>query len=768
MSNSATLQADLWDDPQVWQQYSQSGPVPSEKGPVWESQLVIEGMHCATCAFTIEDALRALPGVKSVMVNAATHRAKITWAESEVKPSVWLKAIQGAGYQAMPAQDHSLREWRLLETRRMLWRLLVAAFCMMQVMMYAAPAYFTQPGEIAANTLQLLRWASWVLTLPVVLFSCTPFWRNAWRDLRQQRVSMDLPVALGMGLTFVVSTAGTFDPEGPLGHEVYFDSLTMFVFFLLAGRWLEWRLRDQTAGALEALMNRLPESVERLTEKGWASTPVQRLRVGDVVRVRPGEAFPGDGVLRLGQTLIEEALLTGESRPCARGLNDAVLAGSHNLSATVEVQLTRLGKETRYAQLVRLMEQAAGSKPRLTWMVDRMAHPFMWAVLALSVAAAWYGWSTDPGRALMVAASVLVVTCPCALSLATPAAMLASAGRLARAGVLVRELQSLEALSQVDTVVFDKTGTLTRDGQRLQVVYSVAGTFMPEQAGDWIDLAAALGAHSWHPVSRALVEVAPQRMRATEVREHGGLGLEGHCVDAQGQRLHLRLGSLAFAQGFHTGMACPEHALGASTHLFEAKRGWLASFDLAEDLRADAALALHQLRGLGLDVWIMSGDRPHAVQRVAEWVGVSPSQALGACSPQDKLHRVQALQQQGHRVWMVGDGLNDGPVLAAAQVSIALGGAVPLAQARADLVMMGAHLLALPALVRRSRLTAKVVAQNLAWALFYNAVGVPLAFLGCLPAWLAGLGMAVSSLWVMAHSLRLARPVEGEALAREV
>jgi Cu2+-exporting ATPase len=758
--------ASLWDDPQVWAQYSQPRDAHGAS-PAWESQVVIEGMHCAACAFTIEDALRAVPGVTEVVVNAATHRAKVIWRESQVTPSVWMQAIERAGYRAMPAQDHSLREERLQETRRMLWRLLVAAFAMMQVMMYATPAYVTGPGEISANTVQLLRWASWVLTLPVVLFSCMPFWRNAWRDLVQHRVSMDLPVAVGMALTFIVSSAGTFDPQGPWGQEVYFDSLTMFVFFLLGGRWLEWRLRDQTAGALEALMNRLPESVERRRDDVWEHVALHRLGVGDVVRVRAGEAFAGDGVIVQGQTLIEEAMLTGESRPCGRGPNDRVMAGSHNLSSTVEVRMEQVGTQTRYAQLVRLMEQAAGSKPRLAQLADRMARPFLLGVLALAALAAMYWWPTDPGHALMVAVAVLVVTCPCALSLATPAAMLASAGRLAKGGVLVRELQSLEALAGIDTVVFDKTGTLTHDGQRLQVVHTPSGTLMPEQATEAIGLAASLAVHSWHPVSRALVSAATGVSRAESVREISGMGLEGRGSDGLGHPMHLRMGSLAFCQSNNTGMPCPDHARGASVHLFDAQRGWLASFELAEDLRADAASAVRQLRGMGLDVWILSGDRPHAVERVAQWVGVGSAQAVGACSPQDKLDRVHALQQQGRRVLMVGDGLNDGPVLASAQVSIAMGGAVPLAQARSDLVMLGSRLLELPTLVRRARLTLRVVRQNLAWALFYNACFVPLAVAGWLPAWLAGLGMAVSSLWVIAHSLRLARPMAGESSPAE-
>jgi Cu2+-exporting ATPase len=340
--------------------------------------------------------------------------------------------------------------------------------------------------------------------------------------------------------------------------------------------------------------------------------------------------------------------------------------------------------------------------------------------------------------------------------------MLASAGHLARSGVWVRELQSLQALAEVDTVVFDKTGTLTQDGQRVQMVHTRDGAWLPEQAQEVMAQAAALACHSWHPVSRTLVAAAPDHPRATSVTEHTGQGLEGQVLDDAGQRWHLRLGSLSFCSAFGAGLACPPHAAQCTVHVFEAQRGWLASFDLAEDLRADAASAVRQLSNLGLEVWILSGDRQIAVDRVAQWVGVPASHAMGQCSPQDKLHRVRQLQALGKKVWMVGDGMNDGPVLASAQVSLALGSAVPLAQARSDLVMMGSQLLQLPALLRRARKTMRVVRHNLTWALAYNVLMVPLALGGDLPAWLAGLGMALSSLLVIAYSLILARDMPGE------
>jgi Cu2+-exporting ATPase len=356
--------------------------------------------------------------------------------ERATRPSRWLAALQGSGYRAVPVHDLQAAVQRQADTRRMLWRLGVAGLCMMQVMMYAAPSYFTAPGKIEPDLIHLLRWAQWVLSLPVLLFSCQPFFAGAWRDARAR--VMDLPVALGMAITFIVSSLGTFEPAGPFGHEVYFDSFTMFVFFLLAGRWLELRLRDRAAGALEALMHRLPDSVQRCDAGGgWQRVSARRVRVGDVLRVLPGEGFVADGTILSGQTTVDEALLTGESRPVARGRGETVIAGSHNLSQPVELRVSQVGEGTRYAQVVALMEQAAVSKPRIAQRADRLATPFLlFVLLAAGVACAWW-WPQDPEHALMVAVAILVVTCPCALSLATPAAMLASAA-LARRGVLVR------------------------------------------------------------------------------------------------------------------------------------------------------------------------------------------------------------------------------------------------------------------------------------------------------------------------------------------
>ena len=752
----------LLDDPQEWAQFSHT-----ERDGACASSVVFEGMHCAACAITIEEALLQVPGVQSVQISAASHRGKVVWSPQRTQPSLWMAAAEQAGYRAVPANDAHAHERRRQEARRMVWRVAVAGLCMMQVMMYATPAYVTAPGEIAPDMIALLRWASWVLSLPVLLFSCTPFFRAAWRDLRQRQISMDLPVALGMLATFVVSSLGTFEPEGPFGAEVYFDSLTMFVFFLLAGRWLELRLRDRTAGALDAVLNRLPESVSRRTADGqWERISVRRLAVGDVLEVLPGQALAGDGTILSGQTQVDEALLTGESRPLTRGQGDRVIAGSHNLSSRIEVRIDQVGAATRYAQIVALMENAALTRPAMALVADRMAKPFLLLVLLAAAGAAVHGWSSGPAHAVMVAVAVLVVTCPCALSLATPAAMLATAGALARSGMLVRRLEALQNLAGIDTVVFDKTGTLTHDAFALARVHTREG-LSAEQALFW---AAALARQSLHPVSRALWAQARSQAqtsaRLTELESQTLLGvteLAGQGVCAALQRpglpdLDLRLGSAAYCQAPALATAHLQVSLADAS-------GWLATFELQEDIRPEAASVVRRLRQLGLSVQVLSGDAVEAVAQVAAAVGID--QHHGSCTPQDKLQHMRRLQQQGHRVAMVGDGLNDGPVLAGADASFALGQAVPLAQSKADFVLMGGRLDVLVDTLERSRQTMTVVRQNLAWAALYNAACVPLALMGYLPAWAAGLGMAMSSLLVVLNALRLSWPLPGTAQAPE-
>ncbi len=755
-------------DPLEWPAFSQEL---MGSGGLWESQVVVQGMHCAACAMTVERLLRQVHGVRSARVSAASQRASVIWDSARVLPAQWMAQVQTQGYALLPANDALAIDARRKERRAALWRWLVAGLCMMQVMMYAYPAYTAAPGDLSRDMEQLLRWASWVLSLPVLLFSCGPFFSSAWRDLRVLRIGMDLPVALGIAVTFAVSSAGTFEPAGPLGREVYFDSLTMFVFFLLSGRWLELRLRERTAGALDAVFNRLPDSVERLSTDGSAErVAAGRVRVGDVLRVYAGETFPADSVVLQGQSAVDEAMLTGESRPLARGPGDLVLAGSHNLSGILRVRVDKAGSDTRFATIVALMQSAATEQPSLARLADRLAKPFLITVLLAAALTALWWWPRDPAHAMMLAVAVLVVTCPCALSLATPAAMLAAAGRLAAGGVLVRRLQALETLARVDTVVFDKTGTLSTDAQQLAAIQCRAG-LSPQAA---LAMAAALACHSRHPAAKALHAAAQavpandgrpaQEWLASEVQEIAGLGitakvqavdavtnLAGGALQASGASLAMRLGSAQFC-------GLPQASGDASSVILADAHAWLATFTLREVLRPDAQACVHDLAAMGLAVHLLSGDAPGPVALAAAQLGIAPQRAHARCTPDDKLTRLRQLQAQGATVAMVGDGMNDAPVLAGAHAAFAFGQASSLAQSQADLVVLGSELAAITDALLLARKTMRVVRQNLAWALLYNAACVPLAVAGYLPAWLAGLGMATSSLLVVANAARLARP----------
>ncbi|MEO8297763.1 MAG: cation-translocating P-type ATPase [Burkholderiales bacterium] len=740
-----------------------------------ESSLQLSGLVCAACAGLIDDALGDVDGVRSVQVGAVSQRATVRWDPARTRPSSLIEAVRAAGYDAVPDAAAPARALRRREHRQALWRLFVAGLCAMQVMMLATPSYFAGPGDIAPDLARLLAWGSWLLTLPVLLFSAGPFFGGAWRALRLRRIGMEVPVALGIAITFIASSGAAVDPAGLFGNEVYFDSLTMFVAFLLGARYLELLARHRAAAALEAALACLPETAWRVADDGQVeAVSVHRLRPGDLVRVPLGQAFPADGVLHGGATSADESLLTGESHPVAKTDGDPVVAGSVNRGAPVAMCVQRVGADTRFEALVSMRRSAGSQRPAAARLADRWAAPFLWCVLLLAAAAAAVWSVIDPARAIWVAVSVLIVTCPCALSLAAPVALLAAAGELARQGVLVQRLDALEVLTRARDWVFDKTGTLTEDrlGLAQSVSLSVAAA---EPALGWTAFAASLAAHSGHPLSRALRQaVAGCAAASTDaplwqaVHEVPGLGLEAVCATAGQPSQVWRLGSAAWCGVAHTGSptASPRPVVWLAC---EGTAGWQpqARFEFDETLRADAAAALQALREAGLSLHLLSGDQPRSVATIAARLGLEGKGRVQArCTPQDKLAAVQALQESGHTVVMVGDGINDAPVLARADVSVALGSAAALAQAKADVIVLGNRLGDLVLLHHMAGRTLRIVRQNLVWAVAYNLASVPLALAGWLPPWLAGIGMAASSLGVVLNSLRLTRrPIERGALA---
>jgi len=711
-----------------------------------ESSLLISGMVCAACADAVEQALAAVPGVAWARVGAASQRATLRWDPALTRPSAWIDAVRRAGYDAVPDGAAAGRALREAERRRALWRLFVASFCMMQVMMFATPAYVAGPGDLEPDLRQLLNWGSWVLTLPVLLFSAGPFFQGAWRALRQRRMGMDVPVALGLMVTFVASTGATFSPGGPFGTEVYFDSLAMFVAFLLGGRWFELQARQRATQALESALAGLPQVAWRVRGEGGDGSVEQvsvlRLRPGDVVRVPVGDSFPADGLLTLGATRADEALLTGESAPVDKAVGSAVVGGSINLETAVEMRVERAGPDTRCAAIVAMMRDAATQRPALARLADRWAGPFVWVVLLLAAGAAAVWSVVDPTRAVWVAVSVLIVTCPCALSLAAPAALTAAAGGMARHGVLVQRLDAIESLARVRHLFIDKTGTLTEDRLTLREV-QVYGALDSAAA---LQMAATLAGWSRHPLSRALVEAGEATgWRASPgpaVREVAGAGLER--LDDDGTR--WRLGSAAF-----TGVA-----LGALQSLALSRNGRpIAAFAFDEVLRPGAAEAMAALQADGVRITLLSGDAPGRARALAERLGLDDM--VAGATPELKLAALRQAQQGGEPVAMVGDGVNDAPVLAQADVSLAMGQGALVARGSADAVIVSNRLQDLLLARRRARRALGIARQNIGWAVAYNATCIPLALAGALPPWAAGLGMAGSSLAVLANALRAAR-----------
>ena len=747
----------ILDTEDQWQQFSQPAGNDSSQ-PLVQSNLLLDGLRCAACSGIIEQGLQASPGIISARVSMSKKRAVVVWSPAATLPSKILSTIQALGYSASPASERESEQAAIEKQRAAFWRWLVAGFCMMQVMMYASPSYFTEQGEISADILHLLNWASWLLSLPVLLFASSTFFSNAIRDLKHKQISMDLPVALGILITFVVSSAVTFEPNSWWGNTVYFDSLTMFVFFLLSARLVEVKLHRKTLGALENLVSRIPENTERQNADGTFTRVLNtNLKVGDIVRVNVGEAFPADGKITSGITSVDESLLTGESTPIQKNQYDSVIAGSYNLRQSVTMVLETLGESTKYGQIVSLINQAAIEKPRLSKLADRVARPFLFFVLLSAAIAAALLWDIDRGRALMTAAAVLIVTCPCALSLATPAAMLSSASAFVKRGILINRLQAIENIAAIDTVIFDKTGTLTEDHIQIKAIEHKNG--LSESSA--LALAGVIAKYSLHPISRALANACKNNLQLAieldNAQEIVGAGISAGITQLTANEIlndtklvsgELKLGSAKFCGLDETNQQSQQVFLADAN-------GWLATFTLQEAIKHHAAQTIQQLKQAKLNIELLSGDKSNAVENTAKEIGIAHYQS--ACSPHDKLLRLQTLKAQHKKVLMVGDGLNDGPILASAHVSIAMGKSVPLTMAHADYIFLNGDISQIPHLISHAQQTMRVIKQNIAWAIVYNVICIPLAFTGVLSAWLAGLGMAVSSLIVVANALRLTK-----------
>ena len=712
-----------------------------------ETTLILEGITCAACVWLNERHLSRLPGVSAADINYATRRAHVRWDSSRIKLSEILGQIALIGYRAWPATSANAEEARKSETRAALWRLFVAGFGMMQVMMYALPPYLAEDGTMGNDLRLLMRLASLVLTIPVVFYSAWPFFQRAMRDLRHRRLGMDVPVALGIGVAFAASLFATFTG----GQEVYYDSLAMFVFFLLSARYLEMRARQKAAANLEYLDKALPLAAHRLVDQARSAETEEvaaiSLHIDDLVLVRPGESFPADGKVVQGDTECDESLLTGESTPLRKKGGDEVIGGALNRLSPVVMRVTRVGEDTCVSGIRRMVQNAAAQRPRIGEVADRVAGWFVAGVLLVALVSALVWLYVDPGRAPWVMVAVLVVSCPCALSLATPMAMTVAVGQLAQRGVVAVRAHAIDSLAGVTHVVFDKTGTLTEGRLGLVAVMPRRGV-EPHEA---LAVAAALERTSEHPVAAALTVAAPDGAGpvASDVRNVPGAGIEG-CVNGT----RYRLGTSSFvAELVGTPGPTSVPAAGATRIWLGRERQWLACFDLVDRVRPGAAAVVRQLRAQGKRVLVWSGDAVGAVEPVARQLGVDGYEA--SLLPQDKQARMLAMQRDGAVVAMIGDGVNDAPVLAQAQLSVAMGNGALLAQAQADVVLLSGRLQSLIDAFAVAAGTRRIVRQSLLWAALYNFAALPLAAAGVVTPWMAGVGMGISSLVVVLNSLRV-------------
>ncbi|WP_373182066.1 heavy metal translocating P-type ATPase [Halomonas campaniensis] len=701
--------------------------------------LAVDGITCAACAWLIEHRLNALPGVDSSAVNLTHHRVRVSWDPEAIKLSRILAEMAAIGYQAQPYEPDEAQARLQHEERMNVRRLIIAAVGMAQVMMFSIPIYVAGPGEISEDFHALFHWLSFALATPVVFFSAMPFFRNALRDLRTRVLGMDVPVSIAIGGAYLASSYAVLTDTG----EVYFDSVAMFTFFLLFGRYVEARARRRSGHSGNALSGALPLSAIRLTDDGEERIlPASELAAGDRVLVKPGHGVPADGVIEEGESSLDESMLTGEYLPVTRRVGDGVTGGSQNVESPLVVRVTHAGRDARVAGIVDLTDRAFASRPRLAQMAARMSHLFVLRLLFVTLGVATVWWFIDPSRVLWVTLSVLVVTCPCALALATPTALTAGHGQLRRRGVLVTRANAIEALSQLDRVILDKTGTLTT-GQMALVETRPLGALAADRARV---LAAALEARSEHPIARAFHPYRLATVAADAVASRTGQGLEGTI---EGRR--WRLGKPGFAAPDH-----PLEAPGDGQWLLLTEEGEpRAWFALQDHVREDAAETVRALTALGLEVELLSGDIPQAAGELAGRLGITTWR--GAASPECKLERIRECQAAGEKVAMVGDGINDIPVLAGADVAIAMNGATDLARTSADAILLSPRLIRIVEAIEISRATRRVMRQNMVWSVCYNFSAMPLAAMGFVPPWLAAIGMSASSLVVVGNALRLNR-----------
>ncbi len=697
----------------------------------WEFVAAVDGLQCGACVWLIESVLAREPGVSEGRINLTTRRLRLAWRGAPEDIERLAVRVEALGYRLVPFTPAALAAARDETSRSLLRALAVAGFAAGNVMFLALANWVGERQGMGAATRDLLHWVAALIAMPAIVYASRPFIRSAAAVLASGRTNMDVPISIGVALVTSLSLWQTIVG----GQQTYFESATMLLFFLLLGRSMDHRARGQARAAAEQLLALRHQDV---TIVGPLGIPTRRrqheIAVGDWILVGMGERIGADGVVERGVATLDTSLVTGESLPRPVAPGSTVYAGTLNLGAPLTIRVDAAGPGTMLAECVRLIEAAEARRGRYVVLADRVARAYAPAVHLCALLTFLY-WLLIGGAplatALIAAAAVLIITCPCALALAVPLVQVIATGRLFARGTLLKSPTALERVAEVTTICFDKTGTLTDPELRLQ----------PTADPDTLRLAASLAAGSRHPLARALCAAAPPVAPAADLVERSGEGMS--CPSPDGE---IRLGSAAF---------CGADA-GSGAELWLARPGAApVRFSFAEHLRDDAAETLARLRRSGYRVRLLSGDRPESVAAIADALGIAEWRA--ACHPADKVTALEAWSRDGERVLMVGDELNDGPALAAASVSASPSSASDLSQTVADIVYQGSLLAPVADLLHVGRRARSVMRQNLALAFGYNALAVPVAMAGLLQPWHAAIAMSASSLLVMGNAARMRR-----------
>ena len=713
----------------------------------------VGGMTCSACSTRIEKLLNRLPGVTDATVNLAMERADVRGVTGKVDETLLSDTLADAGFSAHFRDDseeaeaaHRAEEERALE-RELLVLCISAALTL--------PLIIQMVFMVTGSDLHLPPFAEFMLATPVQFVIGARFYRSAWQTLRAGSGNMDVLVAMGTTTAYLYSWYLMITLGEDAAGQLYFEASAVIITLVLLGKYMESRAKRGTTAAIRQLMDLRPKTAQVLYDGEEKQVAINRVRIGDIVIVRPGENLPVDGRVATGNSEIDESLITGESIPVVKEPGDKVTGGSVNGNGLLHIEATAVGADSTLARIIRLVENAQSGKAPIQRLVDRISGVFVPLVVLIAALTfvGWFVFSGDTEQALIAAVSVLVIACPCALGLATPTAIMTGTGAAAQAGILIKDVEALEQAHAIDTVIFDKTGTLTEGHPAVTDVHATDGN-----TDELLRLVASLQQGSEHPLAKAMLDAAANMTLSpvTDFRSHTGFGVAGTVDGAT-----LRAGNRRFMQQHDISTAGEDarieewESAGRTVILVARDNGVIGTLALADPVRPQAAAAIAALKRMGVDSLLLSGDAERVVAAAAAEVGIS--QARGAVLPADKSTTVEELRAAGKTVGMIGDGINDAPALAAANVGIAMGSGTDIAMETAAVTLMRADPSLVPAAISVSRATWRKIKQNLFWAFIYNIIGIPLAMAGLLSPTIAGAAMAFSSVSVASNSLLLKR-----------